>query len=637
MNGEGMATDKQPPSDVRKSALWGTGNRGGEHRSSALWGRGGRGAVTALVASFVLLAPIAAFAGGGNGSGGGEGSSGETGAGTYVQPGLLDRAKGNGDQKLHVIVQSVAGVGDATSKVTGLGSIRQQLNLIGAVAIDVTAGKLATLAKQPGLVITPDSPVHSSGSTAAYTSNQMWPYETGVATLWGTTLAPAPSAPTIAVVDSGLDAGRTDFSGRAYPQVNLDSRNAAATGDQRGHGTFVAGIAAGGATGYAGAAPNAKILPIRVIDAKGVALTSDVISACQWILANKAAYNIRVANFSLHAGTATHFYFDPLDRAVEKLWFSGITVVAAAGNYGLASGPSGVVYSPGNDPFVITVGAVDLGNSVGLGNDTAPSWSAYGYTEDGFSKPELGAPGRYMIGPVPAGSTLPAEKPGNVVGPGYMQLSGTSFAAPAVAGAAAQLLARHPGWTPDQVKGALMLTAKPAPNAPALSVGVGELNAGRAASLTITPPNPNKAAEQFVKVDSLSGGATFDYTGWATLAHANASWNDASWADASWADASWNDASWADASWNDASWADASWADASWADASWADASWADSTKEDAAEGDAASTPPLVDAQALADIQSDPDLALPTDPIATSTVTSSTSTVTSSTSTAVLP
>ena len=90
------------------------------------------------------------------------------------------------------------------------------------------------------------------------------------------------------------------------------------------------------------------------MDDHGVARTSDVIAACQWILANKAKYNIRVANFSLHSGTRSHFYQDPLDKAVEKLWFNGVVVVTAAGNYGLADRPSGVPYAPGNDPFVIT-------------------------------------------------------------------------------------------------------------------------------------------------------------------------------------------------------------------------------------------------------------------------------------------
>ena len=435
----------------------------------------------------------------------------------------------------------------------------------------------------------------------------MWPYESGVAKLWGTATSPAPQAPTIAIVDSGIDANRADFGNgsRVVGNVTMTTGTTPnSPGDGRGHGTFVAGIAAGSADGYAGAAPNAGILSIDVMDDTGTARTSDVIAACGYILDNKGKYNIRVANFSLHSGARNHFYNDPLDVAVEKLWFNGIFVVAAAGNYGSASGPSGVWYAPGNDPFVMTVGAVDIGNKVAVGDDTNAPWSAYGRTEDGFMKPDLGAAGRYMIGPVPQKATLLAEKPGNVVAPGYMQLSGTSFAAPVVAGVAAQLFARHPDWTPDQVKGALMLTAKPAPQAMAGSVGVGQLNAGKAGELKNTPPSPNLALNKFL-VSSGSGGQTFDSASWASTVTANASWAAASWADASWAAASWSAASWASASWSAAS-----WADASWADASWAEASWADSAVEDAAEGDATGAVPDMSATDFADLQSDPDLAL---------------------------
>ena len=63
-----------------------------------------------------------------------------------------------------------------------------------------------------------------------------------------------------------------------------------------------------------------------------------MIAACEFILANKGKYNIRVANFSLHSAAKNNFYYDPLDQAVEKLWFNGIFVVAAAGNYGTAPG-----------------------------------------------------------------------------------------------------------------------------------------------------------------------------------------------------------------------------------------------------------------------------------------------------------
>jgi serine protease AprX len=549
---------------VRSNALWGSGSRG-ESRKNALWGSGGRGgrrfAMAALVA-LTLVVPLSAGAdnGGSNGKGNG----------TYISPGLLQKADSSPNQKLHVIIQSTGGVSGAADSVNGLGAdIRRQLQSADAVAVDITAGKLASLAKKSGLTITPDSTVKLSG---AATSTQLWPYTSGLAYLWGSSNNSAPQAPTIAVVDSGIDAKRADFDwgGRVAAQVNLTSMTPNSAGDGRGHGTFVAGIAAGSATGAAGGAPNAKLVSLDVMDDTGTARTSDVIAACDWILANKGTYNIRVANFSLHSGMRANFYNDPLDRAVEKLWFNNVFVVAAAGNYGTASGPSGVMYAPGNDPFVMTVGAVDLGTSIYSTDDTAAPWSAWGYTEDGFSKPEIGAAGRYMVGPVPTSSTLVAQMSDHVVSPGYMELSGTSFAAPVVAAAAAQILARHPSWTPDQVKGALMLTARSLPSAVPGSLGVGGVNAYKAAMLT-SAPNPNLSLRSFVTSDQR-----FDAAAWTAVVQASASWADASWADASWADASWSAASWADASWADASWADASWADASWADASWADASWAD-------------------------------------------------------------
>jgi serine protease AprX len=583
--------------DTRSNALWGRGGR----RANALWGRGGRGLVLGLVAALTIAVPIGASASDGGNSGKGNNS-------TFIAPGLLAGADKNPGQKLHVIIQSSAGATDAIAKVRGVGAdVRRQLDLIGAVAVDITAGKLKSLAKQDGLTITADAPIKLSGSVNY--SDDMWPYESGVAQLWGSPTKPAPQSPTIAIVDSGIDANRADFDNgaRVLPQVNLASRTPNSPGDGRGHGTFVASIAAGSAPGHAGAAPNAKILMIDVMDDSGTALTSDVIAACSYILQNKTALNIKVANFSLHSGARNHFYNDPLDRAVEKLWFNGVFVVAAAGNYGIPTGPSGVMYAPGNDPFVMTVGAVDIGSRVNTNDDKMAPWSAWGYTEDGFRKPELGAPGRYMVGAVPTSATLTSERPDHVVAPGYMELSGTSFAAPVVAGTAAQLLARHPSWTPDQLKGALMLTAKNVPGATFGSAGVGELNAGRASSYSGTPPNPNRALNTFLVSDGL-GGLLFNSASWGDTAKSNASWGAASWGDASWGDASWSAASWGDASWSAASWGDASWGDASWVDASWVDMS-----SEDAAEGDNSGPAPPMDASVAADLQADPDLALPGD------------------------
>jgi serine protease AprX len=441
---------------------------------------------------------------------------------------------------------------------------------------------------------------------AGPTSRQVWPHATGSSRLWSNDEAYySSSMPTIAIVDSGIE-DRADFAGRIVADVKLNGDDPS---DSRGHGTFVAGIAAGAAEGYAGAAPLAPIFSIDVIDSNGAAFVSDVIRACEVILENKAAYNIRVANFSLHSAYAASVRWDPLAQAVERLWFNGVVVVASAGNYGSGDGPSGVGYAPGSDPFIITVGAGDLDPA------TDPSggawsrprvhstawWSAYGYTVDGFAKPDVVAPGRYMVGPVPDGSTLASERAGSMVAPGYIQLSGTSFAAPVVAGTVAQMLARHPHLTPDQVKGALMLTARPVHGAPMGAAGVGQITASRAVTVA-SPPSPNAALNQFLV--SSENGVYFDAEAWGEVAQADAAWASAAWGDAAWASAAWSSAAWASAAWASAAWSSAAWADAAWADAAWASAAWATG-----ASGDGTSEHSDVTAEQVSGLADDPELA----------------------------
>jgi serine protease AprX len=584
---------------TRSSALWGTGSRSGETRSSALWGKGGRGAITALVAMLAISVPLAASSPSGSGR---DGKS-------YIAPVLTRHAKANPGSRMAVIITVDPSSGTSNGLVrsllarAGINPYRN-LSLINGLSVDLPAKQLDKLADIPGLTITPDAPVHVSG----YSSGQLWPYETGLSKGWSGPDAPMPgTAPTIAVLDSGIQPGRADFGNRLLASVNLSTLPGNSAGDGRGHGTFVAGIAAGAADGYTGATPQANLVSVDVMDDNGVARTSDVIAGCQWVLANKARYNIRIANLSLHSATPSSFTTDPLDKAVEKLWFGGVVVVAAAGNYGSPTGPSGVLYAPGNDPFVITVGAIDIGGTKNRNDDFNAPWSAYGRTADGFLKPDLAAPGRYMVGPVPVGSTLAVQRADKIVAPGYIQLSGTSFAAPAIAGAAAQILAKHPDYTPDQVKGVLMVSAKPVDDAAVGSVGVGELQMGRAV-LVMTPPNPNKGLDRFV-VSDPTGGQAFDAVSWASAAKASVSWNSVSWSDVSWTDAAWNVVSWSDVSWSSVSWNDVSWANVSWADVSWNDTSY-----EDAAEGDANHEGgyDLTPEEAAA-ILADPELAPPLD------------------------
>jgi serine protease AprX len=526
-------------------------------------------------------------------------------AGAYVAPALLTAAQTDATQIFKVIVQGATGhrpddlAGDlqtaaAIAPSAALGLTRNLATVNGAAA-EVTGKQLLKLARMPGITaITSDDPVRLVGGLL---STQQWPAVSGVSKGWSNvTNGSLPPLPAIAVVDSGVDASRADFSGRVVQQVNLTSLTGNSAGDGYGHGTFVAGIAAGSASGYTGAAPSAKIVSIDVMDDRGMAMTSDVIAAADWIVRNKAAYNIRVANFSLQATSPASVFWDPLDRAVEKLWFSGVVVVTASGNYAVNGAPSGVHYAPANDPFVITVGADDISGSVSTNDDTAAPWSAYGYTYDGFTKPDLAAPGRYMIGPVPPSSTLAQTRPDSIVAPGYIQLSGTSFAAPVVSGAAAYALALHPNWTPDQVKGALMLTAQLARSAAPLSEGVGVVNAADAAAVT-SPPNPNVALDQFLVADPNGGSIpVFDATAWQSAAWGSAAWGSAAWGSAAWGSAAWGSAAWGSTAWSAAAWGTAAWGTAAWgscamaqilATAAWGDAAWGSAAAADNAGSEA--------------------------------------------------
>jgi serine protease AprX len=406
-------------------------------------------------------------------------------------------------------------------------------------------------------------------SPSGFWSWQLGPYAAGVDTQWTSLAAANAVAPAIAVVDSGVDPTLPGLEGAVVDHVNLTSLPQGSAADGYGHGSFVAEVAAGRGAGEAGAAPTAPIVSLDVMNDDGMALTSDVVAAADWIYTHKAEAGIRVANFSLVGSSPSTILFDPLDRALERLWLSGVVVVTAAGNYGVDGQAGDVAFAPANDPFLITVGASDTSGTVSTADDFAAPWSAYGHTLDGFAKPELGAPGRYVVAPVPTDSTLYRTRPDRIVSAGRLQLSGTSFAAPLVAGVAANLLAVHPDWSPDQVKGALMLSAAPAGAATPDSLGVGEVDAARALAVS-DPPNPNAAVEGFLTADP-QGGATpiFDAASWGTTAQADASWGTASWGTASWGTASWGTASWGTAYWSSASWGTASWGTASWGTASW--------------------------------------------------------------------
>ena len=501
----------------------------------------------------------------------------------YVPPALLERAAASRTQTFHVIVVGESGVttGELARAMRApegrqFGSVRQEFEVINGFAADMTGGQILGLSKRGDVrSITVDGRVQRNATAP------LWPLAVGLDRLTPSSAVGTSSGPAIAIVDSGVAESPLDFGDRVTDRVNVSSFDQRGEDDQ-GHGTLVAGIAAGSSAMYPGAAPAQRIVSVRVTGPNGESRVSDVIAGADWIYRNRLAKGIGVVNLSLRSTQRSHGAYDPINLAVERLWLTGTVVVASAGN----DGPERMLFAPASSPFVITVGATDIHGTADVADDTNAPWSSYGYTAEGFAKPELAAPGRHMVGPVPSGSVLAGTFLARVVAPGYMWMSGTSFAAPVVAGAAARLRAMHPEWSPDQVKGALMLTASPLPGAAPMSVGAGEIDVAAAAGLA-TPPNPNENLYAFVSKDA-AGIPYLDAKRWNGHVATGASWSSASWSSASWSSASWSSASWSSASWSSASWSSASWSSASWSSASWSSASWSSASWSSASWSSAA-------------------------------------------------
>jgi serine protease AprX len=424
--------------------------------------------------------------------------------------------------------------------------VANELEIVEGVSATVTAGDLDRLADDPDVAfIALDSRVVPTGAPLLFpTLSTLYPRVGGVPSAWA--LGWSGAGVGIAVIDTGV-ANLPDFGGRLV-QVQLP--DSGSTGDDKyGHGTFVAGLAAGRSSDgrYVGVAPGATVYGINVSNPNGSVYTGDVLKGLDWVLAHARENNIRVLNISLSETTPSSYLTSILDAAVERLWRAGITVVASAGNRGAVGGA--VDFAPANDPFAITVGALDANGTAAYGDDLLAPFTSAGVTVNNISKPELLASGRLVGSALPTGSTLAGRAPSsNWIEPGYARISGTSFAAPQVAGAAAVLLEQHPTWTPDQIKG--FLTKK---SRSISGNGMVALDLDKAVTSTDLPKPANERLQPtFYGLDP----STIDLT--------TASWNTASWNTASWNTASWNTASWNTASWNTASWNTASWNFDSW-------------------------------------------------------------------------
>ena len=181
---------------------------------------------------------------------------------------------------------------------------------------------------------------------------------------------------------------------------------------------------------FKGVAPNANIVNLRVLDANGNGQESDVIAAIDEAIALKDKYNIRVINLSLGHPVYESFKLDPLCQAVEAAWKAGITVVVAAGNMGrdnsLGTLGYATINSPGNDPYVITVGAMNAKNTPWRSDDKIASYSSKGPTLlDHVVKPDLVAPGNNVVSLLASPDcTIATEHPETLISASTYEKSG---------------------------------------------------------------------------------------------------------------------------------------------------------------------------------------------------------------------
>jgi serine protease AprX len=497
------------------------------------------------------------------------------------------------------IVCTAAGPGLSISAVGQVGgAVTQILSAAGGVEASLTASEVIALRALPGVTLTPDvaveiastparpSAVPAAGSAPA----DVFPEQSGATALWAK--GDTGAGINVAVLDTGVDP-LPDFGSRILPGVDLTGAGNPEL-DAYGHGTFVAGLIAGdGASSNGldeGEAPGAGLVPVKVAGASGQTDLATVIAGIGWVIAHHLSENIGVLNLSLGYVPLTSTALDPLDQAVQAAWNAGIVVVASAGN----DGPdNGTILSPGDDPLVITVGSIADGGSLSPSGDTMSSFSSVGpTTPDGWFKPDLVASGQSVVSLRAPGSTVDTSNPSARVGSAGFLGTGTSFSTAIVSGAAALLLAAHPGLSPDQVKADLLGTASRGPVGDPFVDGHGVLNvaAAAAAPAALSLRQPPAPVSPIGVADSLGAMPPAPLT----VSWLASSWNLANWTEVpaaappasspgspstpsgstSWTGSTWNGSAWTGSAWTGSAWTGSAWTGSAWTGSAWTGSAW---------------------------------------------------------------
>lgn len=314
---------------------------------------------------------------------------------------------------------------------------------IHAAAVDLSEEEIAAL-KTSGMVryVEPDYRVTALGPAMPWNIQQIHADSVQAAGITGTGVR-------VAVIDTGIDYNHPDLAGVYAGGYNALNDNATGPMDDNGHGTHCAGIlaATGSSNGIYGTAPAVSLYAVKVLNSKGEGKVSDVIEGIFWAKNN----NMQVASMSLGLGQDSQALHDAVDNATGN----GVLIVAAAGNSGVDSGAGDTLLYPAKYDGVLSVAAVNKYNH-------RASWSSTG------SHLSISAPG------VNIQSTIPGSK--------YATYSGTSMAAPHVAGVAALVYSVHPDWTSQQVREQIVSTATPLGSS--VLYGAGLVDATAAAGVT---------------------------------------------------------------------------------------------------------------------------------------------------------
>ncbi len=367
----------------------------------------------------------------------------------------------------------------------------------------------------------------------------------------------------VALVDTGVSATPDLHGSRLVTGPDLSGERDGV--DRYGHGTFMAGLIAGDGTASAGTdaphygvAPGATLVSVKVAGADGSTTVSRVIAGIGWVIANRDTYGIDVLNLSFGVDAPMPYRFNPLSAAVEAAWASGITVVVSAGNDG-----DGHVTSPGSDPYVVTVGAIDNAGTARTSDDSVPAWSGRERFRH-YAKPEVAASGVSVVSLRAPGSTVDVTHPEGRVDSVYFRGSGTSMSTALVSGVAALIVAHHPAATPDDVKGALV------DGATDVRGRSPEVDAQRADTADARPEWWQHYRVAFDGLDrGFDRGMPWTSTRWTSTRWTATRWTATPWTSTRWTDAEWNASRWTSTRWTSTRWTSTRWTAEAWPSQGW--------------------------------------------------------------------